>query len=158
MACAVAFLALAGDFFAAGLEPLAALARILFLVSAEGLFSWDVLAAGELGDVFTVSAARRGARTAALTLELALTLGNFIAFLGSAFPLDWPRAFEAAAGFRDVVVAFATAFLTPALIDLALRILRFLVGEGVVVAVPRFRFVPALAAFFVVVAASVLVR
>lgn len=133
---------LAGDFRACALEPLAAAARICFLVSADGRLRGDVFLTGEAGAVFAVSAFRRGPRTAALILAAVFTVGSLTPFLVAALPR--PSVFFAAA-FPRAEVALATAFLTLALIDLGVIILRFLPPRAVVFssASASFRFVPA---------------
>jgi hypothetical protein len=117
---------LAGTFFA-GLrgeapEPLEAVARIFFSVSAEGRLSWDVVFLGEAGVSLAVLFDRE-ARTVALIRPVALTVGSLTLVFDLTAVVVLP--------FAVVLVVFfprtaATAFFTPALMDLDLIILRFL--------------------------------
>lgn len=139
---------LAGDFLACGLEPLAAAARICFLVSADGRLRGEFLA-GEAGAAFAVSAFRRGPRTAALILAAVFTLGSLMPCLETVLPRPVVAAFFAAA-FPRAVVALVMAFLTLALIDLGVIILRFFPPRALVLSssTASFRFVPVIFLFF----------
>lgn len=138
--------AFVGAFRAGLLEPLAAAVAICFLVSADGRLSWVVFTLVALaGGVFP-----RGPRTAALSLAAPLTVGSLTFFFVVALPCPVVEAlFFWAAAFPRAGVALEMAFLTPALIDLGVKSLRFLPwGEAVIsVALESFRLVPV--SFFV---------
>lgn len=102
-------------------EPLEAAARICFLVSAEGLLSWDVLL-GEAGGSLAALLDREE-RTVAFIRPVAFTVGS----LTLVFDLTVVVLLD----FAVVLVVFfprtvAMAFFTPALMALDLVILRFL--------------------------------
>ena len=105
--------------------PLAAAAIICFLVSADGRLSGDDLA-GDAGAALD-PVFREGIRTPVLAFVAFLTVGSLAFFAAGLAP---PRAVVAPAVLEDVfpraVVAFDTAFLTPALMDFGVSNLRFL--------------------------------
>lgn len=103
--------------------------------------------AGEVGVVFVFPLVPAGFRTVALTLVVPLTAGSLTLFGVAALhrPVFAAVVFLAAALPR-AAVALETAFLTPALIDLGVRSLRFLPWRDMVLPVSSasFRLAPAI--------------
>lgn len=117
---------MAGDFRAGLLKPFAAAARICLFVSADGRLSLVVFAREvEVGFAFRVFLP--DFRTVALTFVAPLTVGNLTSFLVAVLPRPvFVSIVFLAAAFPRLAAALETAFLTPALIDLGVRSLRFL--------------------------------